>query len=434
MPDAKARVAVILSHVTSGGVSSTLAPCHTSGGPTAATLAIGAVGLGVLYQTMAPVKRIRSKDYHDPQSSRYKAMRRQFFQPGFPNGWHCVCNTTDLENGRVKSISALGSYMVAFRGEDGSVGVLDAFCPHMGAHLGTGGTVVGNLLRCPFHGWSFDAQGHCKHVPYREAKRELPESTHTKAYVVRVILERVFIWFDGEGRPPQWELECHKQVEAGLEDGSYYFGHMRTAEFDMHCCEMHMNSADPYHFKTLHAPFPLPVLDKFLTGEHSIDQVYGTGKVNGVMVDRKELCSITETTSGLFLFGKPNLPVPFSAAASSQVQAGVTFEGPTIVHFDIQTPFGLVRQIKTLLPIEPFKQYVEIRWYAERSVPRFILMFLSAIGAHALDQDRAVWENKIWRKKPALVKGDGPFLDFYNWYDQFYSESSANVGRHTLEW
>ena len=28
------------------------------------------------------------------------------------------------------------------------------------------------------------------------------------------------------------------------------------------------------------------------------------------------------------------------------------------------------RKVKTILPIEPFKQYVEARWYAQRSVPR----------------------------------------------------------------
>ena len=39
------------------------------------------------------------------------------------------------------------------------VGVMHAFCPHMGAHLGMGGVVVGNLLQCPFHGWSFDTSG-----------------------------------------------------------------------------------------------------------------------------------------------------------------------------------------------------------------------------------------------------------------------------------
>jgi len=393
-------------------------------------------GLIALYGWLrAPVRRIPSKDFHDPGSNQYIAMRRKFFPPGFPNGWHCVCNTTDLEHGRVKSISALGTYMVAFRGEDGNVGVLHAFCPHMGAHLGKGGTVVGNALRCPFHGWSFDAEGHCKHIPYRQSTRELPEETNTKAYVVRVILERVFIWFDAEGRPPQWELECHELVEAGLKDGSYYFADMRCTEFDMHCSEMHLNSADPYHFKTLHAPMPFPLIGHLMVGDHDITQEYGRGEVNGKMVDKQELCSITEKTSGVSIVGgERRWPLPFSASVASSIDTGVTFEGPTIVHFTVKTPFGIMRQINTLLSIEPFKQYTESRWYAERSVPRVIAKLMASIASRAVDQDRVVWENKIWRKKPKLVAGDGPFLDFFQWYDQFYSENSANVSRDQLEW
>ena len=111
-----------------------------------------------------------------------QALRAKHFPPGFPNGWHCVCNATDLEHGQVKSISALGTYLVAFRGSDGKAAVLHAFCPHMGAHLGAGGVVVGNLLRCPFHGWAFDAQGAVREVPYRRNCRDMPENSRLKAY------------------------------------------------------------------------------------------------------------------------------------------------------------------------------------------------------------------------------------------------------------
>ena len=46
-----------------------------------------------------------------------------------------------------------------FRTEAGEVAVLDAFCPHMGAHLGHGGKVEGGGLVCPFHAWKFDGAG-----------------------------------------------------------------------------------------------------------------------------------------------------------------------------------------------------------------------------------------------------------------------------------
>lgn len=398
-----------------------------------------AAGLAVfvsLYQMMLAPLKMKTNDYHDPYTSRSKAVKSRYFPPGFPNGWHCVCNTYDLERGKVKSISALGQFMVAFRGEDGRVGVLDAFCPHLGAHLGVGGKVLGNFLRCPFHGWAFDATGRCANVPYRDSKRELPQSARTKAYEVRVILDRVFIWFDAEGRPPQWELQCHNDVERGLADGSYYFARMRTTEFHMHSCEMHMNSADPYHFKTLHGAFSMPVLEYFITGNHEISQVYGKAPhpLDGTMIEQSHLSSFKEWTTGLFLFGNTSLPVPFSKAAAASVDTSVTFEGPTIIHFTVKTVFGTVRQIKTLLPVEPFRQAVEVRWYAEWTVPRAVVWFLATYVAGALEQDRAVWENKIWRPTPNLVGGDGPFLEFYKYYWQFYSESSANVGRHGLEW
>lgn len=73
-------------------------------------------------------------------------------------------------------------------------------------------------------------------------------------------------------------------------------------------------------------------------------------------------------------------------------------------------------------------------WYAEKSVPRIIAYLLSLIGKVALEQDLEVWENKLYWKEPVLVEGDGPFQEFFDWYGQFYSQSSSQVGRHQLEW
>eukprot|EP00913_Durusdinium_trenchii_P005513 g5137.t1 len=318
-----------------------------------------------------PVRK-RSKDYHDHNSKHFKALRAKHFPPGFPNGWH------------LKSISALGTYMVAFRGQDGKVGVMHAFCPHMGAHLGMGGVVVGNLLQCPFHGWSFDTSGECQHVPYRRCSREMPESSRLKAYEVREHLERIFIWFDAEGRPPQWELICHQRLEADVE---------------------RLGVQSPQKAPLMRFP-------------------HSTWMQSRELRDEWHMASFEERTHGLFLFGHPSLPVPLSATISKSIETNVTFEGPTIVHFRIKTPLGVLRQVKTILPIEPFKQYVEARWYAEKRVPRIIACALACIGGRALEQDREVWENKVYHKKPVLVAGDGAFLDFIRWYDQFYSEKS----------
>lgn len=43
---------------------------------------------------------------------------------------------------------------------------MDAYCPHLGAHLGIGGTVEGETLRCPFHAFRFDTGGVCVATGY----------------------------------------------------------------------------------------------------------------------------------------------------------------------------------------------------------------------------------------------------------------------------
>ena len=60
--------------------------------------------------------------------------------------------------------------LAIYRTQSGKVHVLDAFSPHMGAHLGIGGTVVGEEIRCPFHMWTFNGDGVCTSVPGLDRK------------------------------------------------------------------------------------------------------------------------------------------------------------------------------------------------------------------------------------------------------------------------
>jgi phenylpropionate dioxygenase-like ring-hydroxylating dioxygenase large terminal subunit len=43
---------------------------------------------------------------------------------------------------------AVGKVFAVFRGEDGKVAILDAYCVHLGANMAVGGKVVGNCLVC----------------------------------------------------------------------------------------------------------------------------------------------------------------------------------------------------------------------------------------------------------------------------------------------
>ena len=44
--------------------------------------------------------------------------------------------------------------------------VLDAYCQHLGGHLGVGGTVVGDEIKCPWHAWQWRQDGTNSLIPY----------------------------------------------------------------------------------------------------------------------------------------------------------------------------------------------------------------------------------------------------------------------------
>ena len=88
-------------------------------------------------------------------SRRLKVTRQRARRFPFPvpNGWFVVAQADDLAPGEVRALYFFARDLVLYRGDDGEPHVVDAHCPHLGAHLGVGGKVEGECLRCPFHGW-----------------------------------------------------------------------------------------------------------------------------------------------------------------------------------------------------------------------------------------------------------------------------------------
>ena len=82
-----------------------------------------------------------------------------------PNAWFRVLDSSDVAPGEVKEAEVAGQQFAVFRGaDDHKVHVLDAYCPHLGAHFAHGGSVVGNTLKCPFHNWQFNGATHSQTI------------------------------------------------------------------------------------------------------------------------------------------------------------------------------------------------------------------------------------------------------------------------------
>lgn len=86
-----------------------------------------------------------------------EAMRR-FWIPA------CLSEELPEAGGDPLHIELLGENFVAFRSEDGSVGLLDEHCCHRGVSL-TVGRVEGCGIRCIYHGWLFAADGAVLETP-----------------------------------------------------------------------------------------------------------------------------------------------------------------------------------------------------------------------------------------------------------------------------
>jgi phenylpropionate dioxygenase-like ring-hydroxylating dioxygenase large terminal subunit len=129
------------------------------------------------------------------------------------NFWYPMATSEELAEKPLK-IKALGQDFVVFRGEDGVARCVANTCPHRGGSLANG-KIAGNCIQCPYHGWEFDAEGHCNRIPSLGPNPKIPSRTRTDAYPVD---ERHGIVFAFLGdlpeaeRPPiidvkEWEQE-----------------------------------------------------------------------------------------------------------------------------------------------------------------------------------------------------------------------------------
>src|SRR5512145_2294772 len=82
----------------------------------------------------------------------------------FIEGWYWALPSQELRVGKVKAVTLLGRNLAIYRGVSGQVVAVDAYCPHMGAHLAEG-KVEGDSLRCLFHYWKYNPEGRCTEIP-----------------------------------------------------------------------------------------------------------------------------------------------------------------------------------------------------------------------------------------------------------------------------
>jgi 3-ketosteroid 9alpha-monooxygenase subunit A len=308
---------------------------------------------------------------------------------GYPRGWFVACFSADLPALGVKPLRYFGRDLVAFRGEDGAPRILDAHCPHLGAHLGFGGQVVGDTIRCPFHAWRFGADGCCVEVPYA---KKIPPRAQVRSWPVREINGVVLVHHDRVGAAPSFDIP--PIPEYGSEEWlpwSTAIYHVKT-----HPREIVDNLADRGHFPAVHRT----EVEEFSFG---VEGHLAWQKVKGRAYFPGGVDPFSSTTTyhgpGYLLMRMDGLLQNYMLVAHTPIDEG---------HLDLRLAVTL--------------KIVGNRAKTEGYVSGYMKNLKAGF-----EDDLRIWENKIYVDPPALCDGDGPIGRLRKWYRQFYVDRQATV-------
>ena len=117
--------------------------------------------------------------------------------PLLQNEWHVAARHADLPPERPKAVTVLGERLALWRQGD-QVSAWKDLCIHRGAQLSLGRVSNGCLI-CPYHGWTYDAQGACVAIP-SQPERVIPARAQAITYQAQVHLGLVWVCL---GRAPE---------------------------------------------------------------------------------------------------------------------------------------------------------------------------------------------------------------------------------------
>ncbi|MCA8928953.1 MAG: Rieske 2Fe-2S domain-containing protein [Alphaproteobacteria bacterium] len=171
--------------------------------------------------------------------------------------WHPVGLASDA-SARPKPVRVLGEDLILFRDGGGRPGLLYPRCCHRGTTLYYGKVEAGGI-RCCYHGWLFDAEGHCLDMPMEpEGGGNFRRKVRQPWYPLR---ERYGLIFAYLGPPARQPLLPRYTVLEELDDGEFVEADdqgIGTGGGPVAPCnwlQHYENVMDPLHVPVLHDGF-----------------------------------------------------------------------------------------------------------------------------------------------------------------------------------
>ena len=141
----------------------------------------------------------------------------------------------------------LNSPLVFYRQENGEVAAIDGRCPHRHFPL-SAGELVGDNLRCGYHGLTFSPKGECVSIP---SQPTIPSACHIKSYRTVERWKWIWIWpgdqeLCDESLIPDHQAMDLDKPEFNIEPKAYFLLKSRYML-------MHDNLLDLTHLAYLHS-------------------------------------------------------------------------------------------------------------------------------------------------------------------------------------
>jgi len=278
----------------------------------------------------------------------------------------------------------------------------------MGAHLGHGGVVEGETLRCPFHAFRFDPQGQCVATGYGAnggpgANTARPSRATLRTWPLREVNGFLFLYYDEEGKLPDWDLP---EIEtAGWTPPVSYAWNL-----DCHPQDIGENAIDVGHLKVVHGYEPLEVLAPFTAEGPSFRVSYRLHRSAGLFLKSGKF-TVELTIHGYGLgYAHAEIFIP---------AYGIRFRNYTLV-----TPTDPGRTtLRVAISLERVAKPHQINpalWLFPAGLLNPLMARLLLFGViRDVGHDVGILQHRSYVHPPILAKGDGPVVQFRRWAEQF---------------
>jgi 3-ketosteroid 9alpha-monooxygenase subunit A len=314
----------------------------------------------------------------------------------FPRGWFVIADSEEVD-GKPLALRYFARDLVLYRGTSGKPHLLDAYCPHMGAHLAInttsyvvrdGDQVQGESIRCPYHAWRFGPDGKCDDIPYYD---KIPAAACVRSWPIVEQHGLIYVWFDPEDGAPDYELPSFDEWD---NPAWVRWKIDRLGTLASHPQEVLDNMSDVAHFRPTHGSREVAYFENEFC-DHIMVQYFGAG--HRTLTTGDELLELKTWYTGPGILRSRmwgHLP-SIMTICHTPVDDGVIKGWHALM---VRSPHA----VATAEDIETARAYQET-------------------SRLAFAQDFEVWANKRPAFNIMQVPTDGPFHKGRIWYSQFYN-------------